>query len=35
MTSVNDHAIVQGDEIRLMDGDKITMGETTLTFKLS
>ena len=35
MTSVNGQAIVQGDEIRLMDGDKITMGETTLTFKLS
>ena len=34
MTTVNGHAIVQGDEIRLMDGDKITMGETTLTFKL-
>ena len=35
MTSVNDQAIIQGDEIRLMDGDKIKMGETTLTFKLS
>lgn len=35
MTSVNGQTIGLGDEIRLMDGDKITMGETTLTFKLS
>lgn len=35
MTSVNGQTINQGDEIRLSDGNKITMGQTTVVFKLS
>ncbi len=35
MTFVNGQSIAQDDEIRLSDGDKITMGQTTLTFKLT
>lgn len=35
MTSVNGQTINQGDEIRLSNDDKITMGNTTITFKFS
>lgn len=34
-TKVDGQEIANGDEIRLTDGDCITMGHTTLTFKLS
>ena len=34
-TSVNGVTISQGDEIRLSDGDKITMGNTAITIKFS
>ena len=35
MTSVNGMVISQGDEIRLSNDDKITMGNTTIIFKFS
>ena len=35
MTSVNGVTITQGDEIRLSNDDKITMGNTTIIFKFS
>ena len=35
MTFVDGQTIGQGDEIRLSDGNKITMGQTTVTFKLT
>jgi len=34
-TAVNGQSTENGDEIRLTDGDKITMGHTTITFKQS
>ena len=33
-TLVNDQPIVAGDTIRLIDGNRIKMGRTTVTFKL-
>lgn len=35
LTSVDGQEIETGDEIRLTNGDRITMGHTTVTFKLS
>lgn len=35
MTSVDGQTIGADDEIRLLDGNKITMGNTTVTFKFS
>ena len=35
LTTVDGQEIVTGDEIRLTDGNSITMGHTTVTFKLS
>lgn len=35
LTSVDGQEIATGDEIRLTDGNAITMGHTTVTFKLS
>ncbi len=35
LTSVNGQEIETGDAIRLTDGNSITMGHTTVTFKLS
>lgn len=35
MTFVDGQTISQGDEIRLMDGNRITMGNTTVIFKFS
>jgi hypothetical protein len=35
MTFVNGQVIEQGDEIRLSDGCRITMGNTTVTFKFT
>ena len=32
-TLINGHAIANGDEIRLINGTRITMGRTTLTYK--
>lgn len=34
-TSVDNQEIATGDEIRLTDGNSITMGQTTVTFKMS
>lgn len=34
-TLINGTAIQDGDQIRLQDGDQITMGRTTVTFKMS
>ena len=34
-TSVDNQEIASGDEIRLTEGNSITMGKTTVTFKLS
>ena len=35
LTSIDGQEIATGDEIRLTDGNSITMGRTTVTFKLS
>lgn len=35
MTTIDGQEIATGDEIRLTDGNRITMGHTTVTFKLS
>lgn len=35
MTIVDGQEVENGDEIRLTDGNRITMGQTTITFKLS
>lgn len=35
LTSIDEQEIETGDEIRLTDGNSITMGHTTVTFKLS
>ena len=35
LTSVDGQEVETGDEIRLTDGNSITMGHTTITFKLS
>jgi pSer/pThr/pTyr-binding forkhead associated (FHA) protein len=35
LTTVDGQEIETGDEIRLTNGDRITMGHTTVTFKLS
>jgi hypothetical protein len=35
LTSIDGQEIETGDEIRLTNGDRITMGHTTVTFKLS
>ncbi len=35
LTSIDGQEIATGDEIRLTDGNRITMGHTTVTFKLS
>lgn len=35
LTSIDDQPIETGDAIRLTDGNSITMGHTTITFKLS
>ena len=34
-TTIDGQLIGKGDEIRLTDGNSITMGHTTVTFKLS
>ena len=34
-TLVNGSSIQDGDQIRLQDGDQVTMGHTTVTFKMS
>ena len=35
LTTINEQPIETGDAIRLADGNRITMGHTTVTFKLS